>query len=69
MGKIAAHSAYDMFSFYKDLIVNYVFSYLDFLVGTSFLLRYFLIVAYLYLSTSHESIYILDIHVCLLFGP
>ena len=30
MGKIAAHSAYDMCSWYKYLIVNLVFSHLGF---------------------------------------
>ena len=28
IGKVAAHSAYDMFSWYKNLIVNLVFSHL-----------------------------------------
>ena len=58
--KIAAHSAYDMFSWYKYLIVGLVFSHLWFWSGNLFfffffffffLLRLFLIVAYLYLST------------------
>ena len=31
--QIAAHSAYDMFSKYKYLIVNFVFSHLGFVVG------------------------------------
>ena len=30
IGKIAAHSAYDIFSWYKYLIVNLVFSHLGF---------------------------------------
>ena len=33
IGKIAAHSAYDMFSWYKCLIVSLVFSHLGFLSG------------------------------------
>ena len=36
IGKIAAHSAYDMFSWYKYLIVNSVFSHLGFLEWESF---------------------------------
>ena len=40
IGKIAAHSAYEMFSWYKYLIVSFVFSHLG--------LRLFLIFAYLY---------------------
>ena len=36
IGKIAAHSAYDMFSWYKYLIVNLVFSHLGFWSGESF---------------------------------
>ena len=38
IGKIAAHSAYDMFSSYKYLIVNLVFSHLVFLSGNFFLI-------------------------------
>ena len=34
--EIAAHSAYDMFSMYKYLIVNFVFPTLVFGVGISF---------------------------------
>ena len=47
--EIAAHSAYDMFSKYKKLIVNLVFPTSVFGVGISFWLRLFLIIAYLYL--------------------
>ena len=36
IGKIAAHSAYDMFLWYKYLIVNLVFSILVFGVGIFF---------------------------------
>ena len=36
IGKIAAHSAYDMFSWYKYLIVNLVFSHLGFWSGNLF---------------------------------
>ena len=41
MGKIAAHSAYDMFSWYKYLIVNLVFSHLGFWSGNLFLIASF----------------------------
>ena len=37
IGKIAAHSAYDMFSWYKHLIVNLDFSHLGFWSGNLFL--------------------------------
>ena len=46
--EIAAHSAYDMFSTYKYIIVNLVFPTSVFGVGISFKLRLFLIIAYLY---------------------
>ena len=36
IGKIAAHSAYNMFSWYKYLIVSLVFSHLGFGSGNSF---------------------------------
>ena len=36
IGKIAAHSADDMFSWYKYLIIHLVFSHLGFGVGISF---------------------------------
>ena len=36
IGKIAAHSAYEMFSWYKYLIVSLVFSHLGFGVGIFF---------------------------------
>ena len=49
IGKIAAHSAYDMFHGIKCLIVGLVFSHLGFWSGNLFLLRLFLIFAYLYL--------------------
>ena len=41
IGKIAAHSAYNMFSWYKYLIVNLVFSYLGFWSGNLFLIAPF----------------------------
>ena len=41
IGKIAAHSAYDMFSWYKYLIVNLVFSHLGFWSGNLFLIAPF----------------------------
>ena len=36
LGKIAAHSAYEMFSWYRYLIVSLVFSHLGFLEWESF---------------------------------
>ena len=49
IGKTAAYSAYDMFSWYKYLIVNLFFSHLGFWSGNLFLIaRVFLIFAYLY---------------------
>ena len=36
IGKIAAHSAYEMFSWYKCLIVSLVFSHLGFWSGNLF---------------------------------
>ena len=36
IGKIAAHSAYEMFSWYKYLIVSLVFSHFGFLEWDSF---------------------------------
>ena len=36
IGKIAAHSAYEMFSWYRYLIVSFVFSHLGFLEWESF---------------------------------
>ena len=48
--KIAAHLAYDIFSWYKYLIVNLVFSHLGFWSGNLFLIAPFpSIVAYIYL--------------------
>ena len=38
IGKIAAHSAYEMFSWYKYLIVSLVFSHLGFWSGILFLI-------------------------------
>ena len=38
IGKIAAHSAYEMFSWYKYLIVSLVFSHLGFWSGNLFLI-------------------------------
>ena len=46
-GKIAAHSAYAMFSWYQYLIVGLVFSHLGFWSGNLFLTA--LIFAFLYL--------------------
>ena len=41
IGKIAAHSAYDMFSWHKYLIVNLVFSHSGFWSGNLFLIAPF----------------------------
>ena len=41
IGKIAAHSAYDMFSWYKYLIVSLFFSHLCFWSGNLFLIVHF----------------------------
>ena len=41
IGKIAAHSAYEMFSWYKYLIVSLVFSHLGFWSGSLFLIAHF----------------------------
>ena len=41
IGKIAAHSAYEMFSWYKYLIVGLVFSRLGFWSGNLFLISPF----------------------------
>ena len=41
IGKIAAYSAYDMFSWYKYLIVSLVFSHLGFRSGNLFLIAPF----------------------------
>ena len=41
VGKIAAHSAYGMFSWYKYLIVNLVLSHLGFWSGHCFLIEPF----------------------------
>ena len=41
IGKIAAHSAYEMFSWYKCLIVGLVFSHLGFWSGNLFLIAPF----------------------------
>ena len=38
IGKIAAHSAYDMFSWYQYLIVGFVFSHLGSWSGNLFLI-------------------------------
>ena len=40
-GKITAHSAYEMFSWYKYLIVSLVFSHLGFWSGNLFLIATF----------------------------
>ena len=49
IGKIAAHSAYEMFLWYMYLILGLVFSHLGFWSGNLSLIAPFLIFAYLYL--------------------
>ena len=49
IGKIAAHSAYDMFHGIKYLIVSLVFSHLGFWSGNLFLIAPFPDLCYLYL--------------------
>ena len=41
IGKIAAHSAYEVFAWYKYLIVSLVFSHLGFWSGNLFLIAPF----------------------------
>ena len=41
IGKIAAHSAYEVFSWYKCLVVSLVFSHLGFWSGSLFLIAPF----------------------------
>ena len=58
IGKIAAHSAYEMFSWYKYLIVSLVFSHLGFWIGNLFLIAPFLDLCLLVpfsFSTERES--------------
>ena len=59
-GKIAAHSAYDMFSMYKNRIVNLRFSHLGFLNGNFFLIAPFpdrcLLVPFLFASRPTNSL-------------
>ena len=54
IGKRAAHSAFEMFSWYKYLIVSLVFSHLGFWSGSLFL-RLFLIFAYLYVFSKSKT--------------
>ena len=58
--KIAAHSAYDMFSWYKYLIVNLVFSHLGFWSGNLFLIATFpdrcLLVPFFFPEASEEHL-------------
>ena len=57
IGKIAAHSAYEMFSWYKYLIVSLVFSHLGFWSGSLFLIAPFpdLCLLVLLLQSLHYS--------------
>ena len=58
IGKIAAHSAYEMFSWYKYLVVSLVFSHLGYWSGNLFLIAPFpdlcLLVPFL-LIKSHDK--------------
>ena len=58
IGKIAAHSAYDMFSWYWYLIVNLVFSHLGFWSGNLFLITPFpdlcLLVPFLFFTGQYD---------------
>ena len=55
IGKVAANSAYDMFSLHNYLIVISVFPTSVFGVGISFRLRLFLIIEYFYLNIIHSA--------------
>ena len=57
IGKIAAHSAYEMFSWYKYLIVSLFFSHLGFWSGSLFLIAPFpdLCLLVLFLSIFEKS--------------
>ena len=55
IGKIAANSAYDMFSFHNYLIIILVFPTSVFGEGISFQLHFFLIIAYFYLNIIHSA--------------
>ena len=69
IGKIAAHSAYEMFSWYKYLIVSLVISHLGFWSGSLFLIAPFpdLCLLVLFLK-SYMAIYSNDaIYIALLY--
>ena len=55
IGKVAANSANDMFSFHNYLIVILVFPTSVFGVRISFRLRLFLIIEYFYLNIIHSA--------------
>ena len=57
IGKIAAHSAYEMFSWYKCLIVSLVFSHLGFWSGSLFLIAPFPDLCLLVLSRGYTRDY------------
>ena len=59
--KIAAHSAYEMFSWYKYLIVSLVFSHLGFWSGNLFLIAPFPDFAYLYLFVARVGWHMTEI--------
>ena len=60
IGKIAAYSAYDMYSWYKYLIVNLVYSHLGFWSGNLFLIAPFpdpcLLVLFYYIPTKKYGV-------------
>ena len=57
IGKIAAHSAYEMFSWYKYLIVSLFFSHLGFWRGSLFLIAPFPDLCLLVLAMTLISIF------------
>ena len=63
IGKLAAHSAYEMFSWYKYLIVSLVFSHPGFWSGNLFLIAPFpdlcLLVPFSFTSGGQEYIFLL----------
>ena len=68
IGKIAAHSAYEMFSWYKYLIVSLVFSHLGFWSGNIFLIAPFpdlcLLVPFCYTCAELRFVWnIINVHV------
>ena len=70
--EIAAHPAYEMFTYYEYIIVNLVCSHLGFWIGNFFLIALFLLFAFfnlfvficifMHLSYIYGSLYILVKH-------